>query len=260
MLREREAERAPMEPARSRGLGEGVAAREDPGGHSSRERRGAIPTERFTPDGEMASRVRSDPVGSVSGFVIMVVAFVFSSFLPAPPWVWWAVLAVGVLLAVKGGVSGLDVITLGIAGFMIVVPLVTGAYWATSGSPDLEEPIPVPSGYGFVLGPNSTNVTHVYESEALLGHEKAAEKAQVEVLDYYVERLSELGWSVVSLDDGAELKAPDSDVGIRVYTFIGIPPWAAGKGTLILELSAKRCPDESGCQPAWITDVEPYNG
>ena len=36
-------------------------------------------------------------------------------------------LAVGVLLAVKNGIRGLDVITLGIAGFMIVGPLVSGA-------------------------------------------------------------------------------------------------------------------------------------
>lgn len=166
----------------------------------------------------------------------------------------------GVLLALKDGISGLDVVTLGIAGFMIAVPLVTRAYWATTGSPDLEEPIPVPSGYGFVLWANSTNVTHVYESKTLLGHEKAAERAQVEVLDYYVERLQELGWSVVPPVDGVVLKAPDSDVGIRVHTFIGIPPWAAGKATVILELTARQCVDETSCHPASINDVEPYNG
>jgi len=50
----------------------------------------------------------------------------------------------------------------------------------------------VPSGYGFVLGSDSTNFTHVYESKTLIGHEQAAKKAQVEVLDYYVKRLQEL--------------------------------------------------------------------
>ena len=208
----------------------------------------------------MASTVRGDAIGSLIGFVVVFVSFVFRGFIPAPTWVWLAVLAVGVLLAVKGGISGLDVATLGLAGFMIVGPLVFGAISATTSAPDLEEPIPVPSGYGLVLGSDSTNVTHVYESKTLLGHIKAAKKAEVEVLDYYVKRLQGLGWSVVRLDDGAELKAPDSDVGIYVSTYLGIPPWGAGRGTLVLTISAKRCPDESYCEPARIYDVKPYNG
>ena len=68
----------------------------------------------------MASTVRSDAGGSVIGFAIVFVSFVFRSFLPAPTWVWLVVLAVGVLLAVTDGISGLDVITLALAGFMIV--------------------------------------------------------------------------------------------------------------------------------------------
>ena len=145
-----------------------------------------------------------------------------------------------------------------LAAAIFAMPLVTRVL-AGRASPDLEEPIPVPSGYGFVLGSDSTNVTRVYESKTLLGHERAAKKAQVEVLDYYVKRLQELGWSVVSLGDGAELKAPDSDVGIRVYAYLGIPPWAP-TGEPSFQLSAKRCPDENNCEPARIYDVEPYNG
>jgi hypothetical protein len=68
----------------------------------------------------MASTVRSDAGGSVIGFAIVFVSFVFRSLIPAPIWVWLVVLAVGVLLAVKDGISGLDVITLALAGFMIV--------------------------------------------------------------------------------------------------------------------------------------------
>jgi hypothetical protein len=68
----------------------------------------------------MASTVRSDAGGSVIGFAIVFVSFVFRSLIPAPTWVWLVVLAVGVLLAVKDGISGLDVITLALAGFMIV--------------------------------------------------------------------------------------------------------------------------------------------
>jgi hypothetical protein len=67
----------------------------------------------------MASTVR-DPVGSISGFVVVFVSFIFRSLIPAPTWVWLAVLAVVVLLAVKDGISGLDVVTLALAGFLIV--------------------------------------------------------------------------------------------------------------------------------------------
>src|SRR5215218_3858899 len=103
----------------------------------------------------MASTVRDDPVGSVIGFVVVFVSFVFRGFIPAPTWVWLVVLAVGVLLAVKDGISGLDVVTVGLAGFMIVGPLVSGAFTSTTVAPDLEEPIPVPAGYDFTLNADS---------------------------------------------------------------------------------------------------------
>ena len=51
----------------------------------------------------MASTVRGDAGGSIIGFVIAFVSFVFRGFIPAPTWVWLVVLAVGVLLAVKDG-------------------------------------------------------------------------------------------------------------------------------------------------------------
>jgi len=83
----------------------------------------------------MASAVRSDAGGSVIGFAIVFVSLVFRGFIPAPTWVWFVVLAVGVLLAVKDGISGLDVVTLGLAGFMIVGPLISGEYTATTDGP-----------------------------------------------------------------------------------------------------------------------------
>jgi membrane-bound ClpP family serine protease len=94
----------------------------------------------------MASTVRDDTGGSVIGFVVVFVSFVFRGFIPAPSWVWLVVLAVGVLLAVKDGISGLDVVTLGLAGFMIVGTLMSVANTATTDAPDLKlkEPIPVP--------------------------------------------------------------------------------------------------------------------
>ena len=204
---------------------------------------------------------RSDPGGGLVGFAIVLLTLVFGAIgLPIPLPVYLLLIAIGTALAIRAaGVSGFGLAALVLAAVIFAMPLVTRVL-AGRPSPDLEEPIPVPSGYGLVLGSDSTNVTHVYESKTLLGHERAAKKAQVEVLDYYVKRLQELGWSVVSVGDGAELKAPDSDVGIRVYAYLGIPPWGTGRGTLVLQLSAKRCPDETSCEPARIYDVEPYNG
>ena len=204
---------------------------------------------------------RSDPGGGLVGFAIVLLTLVFGAIgLPIPLPVYLLLIAIGTALAIRAaGVSGFGLAALVLAAVIFAMPLVTRVL-AGRPSPDLEEPIPVPSGYGLVLGSDSTNVTHVYESKTLLGHERAAKKAQVEVLDYYVKRLQELGWSVVSVGDGAELKAPDSDVGIRVYAYLGIPPWGADRGTLVLQLSAKRCPDENHCEPARIYDVEPYNG
>ena len=146
----------------------------------------------------MASSVRSDAGGSVIGFAIVFVSLVFRSFIPAPTWVWFAALAVGVLLAVKDGISGLDLITLGLAGFIIVGSLMSGAYTATADAPDLEEPIPVPSGYTFELDPRSTNREHLYRSESMrLGQ---AQSAAVEVVDHYVDALTP-EWTVIERDD-----------------------------------------------------------
>ena len=94
----------------------------------------------------MASAARDDAGGSVIGFAIVFVSFVFRGFIPAPTWVWLVVLAVGVLLAVKDGISGLDVITLVLAGVIVVGSLTSVANTATTDAPDLtlKEPIPCP--------------------------------------------------------------------------------------------------------------------
>ena len=171
----------------------------------------------------MASAVRSDAGGSVIGFAIVFVSLVFRGFIPAPTWVWFVVLAVGVLLAVKDGISGLDVVTLGLAGFMIVGPLISGAYTATTDAPDLEEPIPVPSGYGFELDPRSTNLEHLYRSESMpLGQ---AQSAAADVVDHYVDALA-AEWTVIDREDRprdmsvVELRQSDSSRGISI--FVGV--------------------------------------
>jgi hypothetical protein len=211
----------------------------------------------------MSTSRRSNPGGGVLGFGIVLLTVIFSAMglaIPLPAYLF--LIAVGTVLAVRSaGLTGFGLGALVLAALMFAMPLVSRLVFAAGASPDLEEPVPVPSGYGFVLDEaESTNATHEYASKTLLGHEKAAAKAEAAVIEYYVTRLQDLGWTVVSLGDGAELKAPDSDVGIRVYTYLGIPEWGAGKGTLELVLSAKRCPDENHCEPARISEVEPYTG
>jgi hypothetical protein len=189
----------------------------------------------------MASAVRSDAGGSVIGFAIVFVSFVFRGFIPAPTWVWVAVLAVGVLLAVKDGISGLDVVTLGLVGFMIVGPLISRAYTATTDAPDLEEPIPVPSGYGFELDARSTNLEHLYRSESMpLGR---AELAAVEVVDHYVDALTP-EWAVIDQEERpdlsmVELRQGDSSRGISI--FVGIVEPFGRPAFLDLRIQALLC-------------------
>ncbi len=207
------------------------------------------------------STSRSGPGGGVVGFAIVLLTFAFRAMgLAIPLPVYFLLIAVGTVLAVRSaGLSGFGLAALVLGAFIFAMPLVTRLVLAAGASPDLEEPIPVPSGYGLMLESQSTNITHVYASKTLLGHEKAAAKAQAAVLDYYVKHLQDLGWTVVSLsDESAEFKAPDSDVGISVNLYIGIP-WG-DEATLVVQITARRCPDENHCEPARISDVKPYTG
>ena len=217
----------------------------------------------------MASTVQRDPVGSISGFVIVLLVFIFGSFIPAPLWVRLAVLAVGTLLAVKGGVSGLDVITLGFVVFMIGGTLVSGAYTATTDAADLEEPIPVPSGYGFELDPDSTNREHLYESQPMpLGQ---AQSAAVEVVDHYVDALAP-EWTVIERDDRppdlamVTLREGDSSRGISI--FVGVVEPFGRPAFLDLRIQALLCREglpglgsgEVSCMTAPISELVRYPG
>lgn len=214
----------------------------------------------------MASTVRDDPVGSVIGFVVVFVSFVFRGFIPAPTWVWLLVLAVGVLLAVKNGIRGLDVITLGIAGFMIVGPLVSGAIYATTTAADLEEPIPVPSGYGFKLNPDSTNLEHKYDSGRVPPQQ--ADVAAVEVVDYYVNRLSP-EWTLVSRQGatlGVQLRQGDTSRGISISVSVVTPQ--GRPAVLVLSIRTLLCgedlpvpePSPGGCMAAPVSELVRYPG
>jgi hypothetical protein len=208
----------------------------------------------------MASTVRDDAGGSVIGFAIVFVSFVFRSLIPAPTGVWLVVLAVGVLLAVKDGISGLDVITLALAGFMVVGPLISGAYTATTDAADLEEPIPVPSGYGFELDPRSTNLEHLYDSQPM--PLRRAQVAAVEVVDHYVDALSP-GWTVVDRDERPDLamvtlREGDSSRGISI--FVGVVEPFGRPAYLDLQIQALLCRDDLSCMTAPIRDLVHYPG
>lgn len=208
------------------------------------------------------STSRSDQGGGVVGFAIVFLTFVLSAMgLAIPLPVYLLLIAVGTVLALRSaGLSGFGLAALVLVALIFAMPLVTRLVFAAQASPDLEEPIPVPSGYGLVLEAQSTNIMHVYASKTLLGHEKAAAKAEAAVLDYYVKRLQDLGWTVVSLgDELAEFKAPDSDVGISVKLYLGVP-WGDGAATLVVQIMARRCPDENHCEPSRISDIKPYTG
>jgi hypothetical protein len=216
----------------------------------------------------MASAVRSDAGGSVIGLAIVFVSLVFRGLIPAPSWVWLVVLAVGVLLAVKDGISGLDVITLALAGFMIVGPLVSGAITASTTAADLEEPIPVPSGYGFKLNPDSTNSEHKYDSGRLPPQQ--AEFAAVEVVDYYVNRLSP-EWTLVSRQEPplpleVELRQGDTSRGISVSVSVVTPQ--GRPAVLVLSIRTLLCgedlpvpePSPGGCMAAPVSKLVRYPG
>ena len=216
----------------------------------------------------MASTVREEAGGSVIGFAIVFVSVVFRALLPAPSWVWLVVLAVGVLLAVKDGISGLDVITISLAGFMIVGPLISGAYTATTDAPDLEEPIPVPSGYGFELDPRSTNLEHLYGSGSM--PLERAQLAAVEVVDHYVDALTP-EWTVIDREERpdlsmVELRQGDSSRGISV--FVGVVEPFGRPASLDLRIQALLCGEglsglgsgETSCMTAPIRELVRYPG
>jgi hypothetical protein len=216
----------------------------------------------------MATSVRRDPVGSVSGFVIVLMVFVFGSFIPAPLWVRLPLLAVAILLALKGGISGLDVITLGFVVFMIAGPLVSGAFTATTVAPDLEEPLPVPAGYGFTLDPDSTNLEHKYNSQGMPPQQ--AEFAAVEVVDYYVNRLSP-EWRLASRQEPplpleVELRQGDTSRGISISVSVVTPQ--GRPAVLVLSIRTLLCgedlpvpePSPGGCMAAPVSKLVRYPG
>ena len=204
----------------------------------------------------MASTVRSDAGGSVTGFAIVFVSFVFRSLIPASTWVWLVFLAVGVLLAVKDGISGLDVITLALAGFMIVGSLTSIASTATD-VPDLtlKEPIPAPAGYGFRLDDPAQDSTRTYRSKPIpvkTANQAIAEanQAVAGVVDYYiaglppewtvVDRTEDLGYGDTLIAQ-AKFRQGDTSNGIGIQVYADV--WGRS-ATVILTIQALNCGED----------------
>jgi hypothetical protein len=198
----------------------------------------------------MASAARDDAGGSVIGFAIVFVSLVFRGFIPAPTWVWLVVLAVGVLLAVKDGISGLDVVTLALAGFIVVGSLTSVANTATTDAPDLtlKEPIPAPAGYGFRLDDSYQASTRTYRSEPIPG--KTANEAVQEVVYYYmaglapewtvIERTEDVGYGH-GLNAQAMFRQGDTSNGIGIQVYADL---RGRSSTVVLMIQALNCGDD----------------
>ena len=129
-------------------------------------------------------------------------------------------------------------ITLVLAGVIVVGSLTSVANTATSDAPDLtlKEPIPVAAGYGFRLEGSYQPSTGTYRSEPIPA--KAANQAVQEVVDYYIAGLAP-EWTVVERNEvGAmgmgSMRRRSSDRAIRRTASasrcmrtcgVGLPPW-----------------------------------
>jgi len=205
----------------------------------------------------MSSTAQDDAGGSVIGFVIVFVSLVFRSLIPAPTWVWLAVLAVGILLALKDGINGFDVVTLAVAGFMIVGSVMSVADTATE-APDLtlKEPIPVPAGYGFRQEDSAVDSTRIYRSEPIPPVKRykqavaEANQAVAEVVDYYiaglppewtvVDRTEDLGYGD-TLNAQAKFRQGDTSNGIGIQVYADVLGRSA---TVILTIQALNCGED----------------
>jgi hypothetical protein len=107
---------------------------------------------------------RNASIGFLGLLTTVAGLFVLPWFLPIP-----TVLSVGlgifgfVLTLFEWGIYSL------FAGGLVAWSLFTLVLTSTAmpDAPDLKEPIPVPTGHGFELDPDSTNVEHMYDSRPM---------------------------------------------------------------------------------------------
>lgn len=215
------------------------------------------------------STSRSDPGGGVVGFAIVFLTFVLSAMgLAIPLPVYLLLIAVGTVLALRSaGLSGFGLAALVLGALIFAMPLVTRLVFAAQAhAPDLEEPVPVPSGYGFKLLPGATNLEHRYDSQPI--PTDRAEFAAVEVIDSYVNRLAP-EWTVVSRGEtpqnlGVELRQGDTSRGIEISVSAVMPE--GRPAVLLLGIRTLLCgedgpglaPGEVGCWGAPVGRLVSY--
>jgi hypothetical protein len=197
-----------------------------------------------------------DTGGGVLGFAIVILTVVFSAIgLPIPSPAYFLLIAVGTWLAIReAGVSGFGLGALVLGAVVVAISLATRVIAWSPDAPDLEEPIPVPSGYGFELDPDSTNVEHLYDSGPI--PPQRAEFAAVEVADHYVNALAP-AWTVVDRDERPEvssvtLRQGDSSRGISI--FVGVVTPLGQPTALDLRIRALVCSEDlPGVAPGEVT-------
>jgi hypothetical protein len=202
---------------------------------------------------------RSLSIAYLSLLLTVGAVFVLPLVLPIAPPLSIALAILGFVFTMYAGRGGYSVI----AGAVVAWSLVGFLIFDTT--PDeasgLEEPIPVPSGYGFELDRQSTNVEHIYESRPMSNGQ--ARTAAADILDYYITGLAPT-WTVV---DGADpdsstvtLREGDSSRGIGIH--VGVVERMGRPAILDLRIQARTCTKHSTfglvCTTAYVGVPEPY--
>jgi hypothetical protein len=204
---------------------------------------------------------RNSPITYVG--LIIAVAAVF--VLPVPPILSVGLAILGFLLTMLEGRSIYRLFAGALVAWSVFGLVLTSAATPRQ-APDLEEPIPVPSAYGFKLAPGSTNVEHSYASQPIPANR--AQSAAVAILDSYAERLAP-EWSVVSRTDlpqnlTMQLRQGDSSRGIEVVVSVAMP--RGRPAVLLLHIHTLLCGEdgpglasgEVGCWAAPVASLVSY--
>jgi hypothetical protein len=193
------------------------------------------------------------------GLLLTVVAvFLLPWLVSVPPVLSIALGLLGFVMTMSAGRGIYSVLAGAVVAWSLIGLFTSNAM--TADAPDLEEPIPVPSGYGFKLDPDSTNLEHMYDSRPMPA--EAAESAAVEVVDYYVSGLVP-EWTVVDRQERpdtlfVELREGESSRGISIGVYVVTPE--GRPAVLDLRLQALLCHDDRGgwCGTAPITERVRY--
>jgi hypothetical protein len=188
---------------------------------------------------------RNSPITYVGLIIALAAVFV----LPVPRVLSIGLAIFGFLLTMLEGSSIYRLFAGALVAWSIFGVVLTSA--TTSGqAPDLQEPIRVPSGYGFKLAPGSTNAQHSYASQPIPADR--AQSAAVAVLDSYAERLAQ-EWSVVSRTDlpqnlTMQLRQGDSARGIEIVVSVAMP--RGRPAVLVLHLHTLLCGEDAPGPPS----------